>query len=319
MTRLIRFVVRLHPKVDRAEITSTLQDTLAEQGRASAARELADLAAHGLRQRTGLTAASPAGALLASVAPLATASAVALSSLFLLFAEWDWKPNPYGRNPSVDHLGPFDTLGPIAYFMWLLVSLAALRGRGGAVRLLAAVAVVATLVIVPLASFTGVDRPPLYLLSALSLFGVIVLAAPVDPLRRPTRDRRTLATGTAAVFLILTIFVLGYGEAFSGAARPLWYRDGSTGPMGVMVECSLVVALVASVLCLRLNRRLPLTVAVVGLPWVVFALGTGARPGSFTAAVLSGAGLIALGLVTGAITLAHHVGRRRTIQPNDTD
>lgn len=109
----------------------------------------------------------------AGAAPLAAASAIALSGVSLVCAEWAWSPDPYIRDPHLGTLGPFPMLGPIVYLTWLLVFLMTIAGRAGAARLLTAVAVVASGAIVALAWLAGVDRPRLYLLSALALFGNI--------------------------------------------------------------------------------------------------------------------------------------------------
>lgn len=178
--RLFRLVVGLYPAAHRAahedEIISTARDSLESQGRLGALRELADLTVHALRERTRLTATSAVGAVAAAAAPLAAGSAVALSLVFLAFAEWT---RGRAARPTHGHgFGPFATLGAIPYLVWLLVFLAAAVTRAGAARRLAGVAVVVSVALVPLARLTHLDRPPLLMLGSLLLFGLVVLAAP---------------------------------------------------------------------------------------------------------------------------------------------
>jgi hypothetical protein len=128
---MFRLVIRLYPAAHRAahgdEIMSTARDSLESQGPLGVLRELADLTVHALRERTRLTATSAVGAVATAAAPLAAGSAVALSLVFLAFAEW--------TSGGLGH--PFATLGAIPYLAWLLVFLSAVVKRAGAARRLA--------------------------------------------------------------------------------------------------------------------------------------------------------------------------------------
>ncbi|MEU6237870.1 hypothetical protein [Kitasatospora sp. NPDC047058] len=70
----LRAALRLYPARYRRErgdeLTAVFADSTAESGRLATAREALDLGAYGLRMRTGLTATSTAGRLLALAAPL---------------------------------------------------------------------------------------------------------------------------------------------------------------------------------------------------------------------------------------------------------
>ncbi|MFF5263910.1 hypothetical protein ACFY4C_33710 [Actinomadura viridis] len=322
--RLLRTIVRLYPSSGggspHEEVISTARDTLASEGRAGAVRELADLAVHAFRARTGLDATSSPGAVAATAAPLAQASAIALSGIFLLFAEWAWYSFPITFPEFRTSLGPFSTLGPIAYVAWLLV-LPAAAWWPRAVRPLTALALGLTVALVPLSAVTGTDRPPLFVLSALALFGAMALAAPADPLRRPSAGRVLLVTGALAVFGYLALSMISaeastYGEV----TRPLWYRyAGDIRNIGFAVPAALVIALLVSLACLRRSRRIPFAIVVLTLPWGVFAYGATAGPplGRLHAITVCAAGVIVLGLLMALIRVAYNA-RRGTVRADGT-
>lgn len=183
--------------------------------------------------------------------------------------------------------------------------LAAVSGHGGAARVLAGMATAVAVALVPLDHLTGMNRPPLYMLGALTLFGVIVLAAPADPLRRAPLDRGGLTVYTVAMTGILSGISLEYGLpalSYPGGSRPLWYygTDAITA-MGHLMPYVLGLLLAGSLLSLRPNRRLPLGVAVVTFPWALFVYGTPARPSAVLVAVVCAAGFAALILRIGAV------------------
>lgn len=305
--RLFRLVIRLYPAAHRAaheaEIVSTARDSLESQGRAGALRELADLAVHALRERTRLTATSGVGAVAAVAAPLAAGSAVALSLVFLSFAERTRRPAGYAHAFHWRGFGPFATAGALPYLVWLLVFLAAVSGRGGAARRLTGVAVAASVALVPLAPLAHMDRPRLPMLGSLVLFGMLVLAAPTDPLGRSPLDRRALAACTLVMAGILSGIRLEYG--------PLWYWGNDTiEAMGALLPVALGGLFVVSLLCLRLNRRLPFAVAVVAFPWAVFCFGTPGRPSPVFVGIAGAAALAAVFPLLRTID-ADHLGRVR--------
>jgi hypothetical protein len=324
---LIRLIARLYPAAYRAEhgeeVLSTVRDSLSSSRRGTAALELADLAAHALRERVRFTATSRSGAVAATAAPLAAGSAIALSLVFLVFAETPWAPER-GFDWNVWHrFGPFATLGPLAYLAWLLVFVAVLAGRGGTARLLTAMAMALSAAIVPLSHLTKIQRPPAYMLVALALFGLIVLAAPSDPIRR-AMDRRVLTAWTVLLTGFLSGISLEYGlpqtQPALGDTRPLWYmgRD-SIVAMGDLLPWALALLLVVSVLCLRLNRRLPLAAVAVTLPWAVFVHGISGRPSPVLVALVCAAGLAGLIPPLSLLDTRDRTDRRVVLPDGDPD
>ncbi|MCO6010746.1 hypothetical protein NE236_37885 [Actinoallomurus purpureus] len=302
--RLFRLIIRLYPAAYRtaheAETVSTARESLASQGRVGATRELADLTVHALRERTRLTATSAVGAVAAVAAPLAAGSAVALSLVFTAFAEWTKRRA--GNSQPAHGFGPFATLGAIPYLIWILVFLAAVFGRGAAARRLTGIAMAASVALVPLAHLTHMDRPRLYVLGSLVLFGMIVLAAPIDPLGRSPLDRRALTVCTLVMTGILSGISLEYG--------PLWYWGNDTiDAIGALMPGALGFLLLVSVLCMRLNRRLPFAVIVVMFPWGVFCYGTPGRPSLFFGGVVCAAALAGFVLLLPKIDVDHRRDR----------
>lgn len=308
--RLIRLIIRLYPVAYRTEhqeeILSTVRDSLSSLRRGGAALELADLAGQAFRERVRLTATSMAGAVLATAAPLAAGSAIALSLVFLVFAELSREPI---QSVGWRTFGPFATLGPIAYLAWMMVFLVAVAGRDRTARLMTGTATALSVVIVPLAWFTGMQRPLGYVPAALVLFGVIVLAAPVDPMRRSPLERRPLTAWMVLFTGVLSIIVLDYGLAERTLVAPrfslprlLWYfGTDANAALGSLMPYALGLLLVVSVLCLWLNRRLFPAVIAVTFPWAVFAYGASERPSVLIVASLCAAGLAGLVLTLSVI------------------
>ncbi|WP_019634308.1 hypothetical protein [Actinomadura atramentaria] len=282
--RLAGLVVRLYRPAARrdraAEITDTVRDALRGQGPAGAARELADLFAHALRHRLGLTASSRFGAAVAAAAPLAAASGAVLSAVFLLFAEWDWRAQALPNPSAPPSFGPFTTLGPVVYACWLLVLVAATLGHRRATRAFTGASVLAAAATFPLSAVTGVPRPPLFVLAPLVFFAAVVLAAPVDPLAPERADRRPVPLLAAAGLAALTAATFANGDFWETTripgipatreSRPLWYRHGpSAAEIGFCIAALLVVGLVAALLLMRRNPPLPAAVLLIAPPWLM--------------------------------------------------
>ncbi|REE99715.1 hypothetical protein [Thermomonospora umbrina] len=272
-SRMTRFVLRLYPAHHRDEVATTLADVLETRGRAGAARELFDTVAYALRQRTRLTSTSTAGAVASLAAPAAAASAIALSVMYLLYAEWRWRYHPDAVNPFVRHFGPFETLGPLVYVFWCLVLVAAGLGYHRAARSLTACAVVTAAAMVPVAAMTGIDRPPLHALGAITILGCIALAAPTDPLRPPPLRGRPLLISTAILFAFASLVVVwNYDRMNPYMTSPLSYRAQMTlGPIGMGVGIVLVLALLFALVVRR--PHLPAAAIALGIPWVLFTDG----------------------------------------------
>jgi hypothetical protein len=164
LERYCRRLLMAYPADFRArrgdELVATMIEVTTPGRRRPRLADALDLVASGLRCR--IAAATPAGleSGLAMAAPVGLAVAAGIS----LFA-W-WRVEPMGAH----------TVGPIAYGAWLLAAASRLLSRPRLSRVLVAVAIAITLVLPAVAAAVGLDRPPLWVLMALSAFGLLVLA-----------------------------------------------------------------------------------------------------------------------------------------------
>ncbi|WP_431679934.1 hypothetical protein [Kitasatospora sp. KL5] len=257
-TPMLAAALRLYPASYRAErgaeIAAVYADATSGAGRLAAARETAGIAGYGLRLRTGLTSASPAGHLLATAAPmvLAVGAAMALLDLAALTAA-----------------GPSVVMGRGSGFVPALVADAA--QIAAAVAVLAGRWAVARLMVVPVllgAAGSGLQLYAWLTAPSVGPFGsvvvqvvaqvlppliwaVLVLGAPPDLLGR-VRPRRA-ALGGAVAFAALLL-----DHAFNNFAM---------GPATPVVVLLLSVApAVLGLAVMARGRRLPAAVVVALLP-----------------------------------------------------
>jgi len=228
------------------EIVATMLDA-APAGRGPGLADQLDVVASGLRQRLGTARVPGLHAGLVRAAPVALALAAGIS----VFAWWRIEPVSLGAVMGGAALfGRFRTLAPIAYAAWILAVLgwAVLRPVLG--RLLIAAALAVTLGLPLLAPLTYVDRPPLWVVMALTAFGVLALAgtSPGVGAVPPTTDERlTVATGAAAVAIGASTVVLVWPPA---AGQFGYYYQPTLARAGLVVT-----AAVAALALLALRRR----------------------------------------------------------------
>lgn len=168
LERRYRRLLRWYPPDYRAhrgdEFVATLLD-LAPPGRhRPTVAEAADLVAGGLRCRLGLATTDGLDEGLTRAAPVALALLGGISAFL-----W-WRVEP---------LGP-PTLGPVAYAAWLLACAVALLWPARSARPALGTALAVTAALPAVAPLTAYARPPLWVLMALAVFGLIALAG-ADP------------------------------------------------------------------------------------------------------------------------------------------
>ena len=150
------------------ELLGTLLDTARPGQRRPTVADATDLVLGGLRQRLGGTVAADLEAGIALAAPFALALAAGLCGFLWLTVE---------RLPDgLDSAGPFLTVGPAAYAVWLVAALLRAVLPAAASRVPVATAMTVTVLLVPAAAATGYERPPLWVVFALLGFGAIALA-----------------------------------------------------------------------------------------------------------------------------------------------
>ncbi|WP_410811106.1 hypothetical protein [Micromonospora sp. 067-2] len=203
--------------------------------------DAADLVRGGLRQRLRAAGAADLapGVRLAALLAMVTASALAgiwgLAELHPAPAEW-----------GVPHVGPFVSLGVVAWAAWLLAAVATAVAPGRVARLVITLALLVTLALPLAAAALDAPRPPLYVLLPQVALGLLGLALP---------DRPSAATRLApllAAFLAVAATVVLIGSA-AGAG----YERAATAAVGPTAGALLllVAALLAAGLAMGRDAR----------------------------------------------------------------
>jgi hypothetical protein len=141
--RLLRFYPAGYRAERGPEIVATLLDAAAARGRSSR-RDLADLALHGIEMRLGLSPDRFGGRVMDEAALPGLGIGAALAVFFFVWG--DWLPILETRRNfgPVVSFGPFFTVGPVIYLVWILAFAAILiwpRWRRAASALCIATAV----------------------------------------------------------------------------------------------------------------------------------------------------------------------------------
>lgn len=228
---MIRLILRLYPPRYRQdlgeEILAVYRLTAADASRTDRFREAADIAAHAVRMRLGLSSATAAGRLLASAAPYAVGAAAAGCGVHVT----RWYASVVA-SPSPVHLSA-DTWTALLLASALVVvgAITALTGRwhGGVIAVVAGLSGLAAATVVSGAAFGDpVVTPAMALLTAL-----IVLACPPD--LRPGPRACAAAGATAAVAWLPLVAVQAHVLPFS--------TDYGLWPLLVLAATGLVLAL----------------------------------------------------------------------------
>ncbi|MFI5530654.1 hypothetical protein ACIA8O_19150 [Kitasatospora sp. NPDC051853] len=226
----VRVAMRIHPAAYRrsegAELAAVFADTTAGKGSWVVARELVDLAGHGLRMRLGLGSDRTLAQLAALAAPFAGVAAMSGQLADQVSAVIGDLGSPRGLGWRLRV--PFDTFQGFGYWVYqaallitLAVAVAAVAGRWSTARALVPVGLLAVLgqVVVEaeistslatgdwgrlLARLAGWHGPQLIWL-------LILLAAPRDLLGPPTRRRGLASLAGLLVGGVLLNTALGLG------------------------------------------------------------------------------------------------------------
>jgi hypothetical protein len=260
--RHCRRLLLAYPAAYRAqrgeELIATMLDA-APPGRRPTLADQLDVVAAGLRRRLGTVRIAGLDAGLLRAAPVALALAAGISA----FLCWRVEPAVAGGTRL---FGVFRTLGPIAYACWVLATIGWATLRPAIGRVLISVAVAVTLALPLVAPLTTVDRPPLWVVMAMSAFGLLALlgTAPAVGATRPTLDEGlAVVTGAAAVAMCAWLVTLAWPATVPGYYQPTLAR--------VSLVVTAAVAAVAAVAVLRRGRREWLwATALLGVPvgWI---------------------------------------------------
>lgn len=300
-SRALRWALRCHPAAYRAgheaELTAIYAEATRDAGPLGRLREALDVAAHGLRQRTGLSSDRTAGRLLAQAAPLTVAVATASSVANLL-----WLLDPAVRNPhwsSTPDVLLLVNQGLVPLF-WLAALSAVWTGRWSTARALVVPATVLRLADLPLlllAHFFHATYPVAAVNVIVPLLtGALVLAAPRDLLGSSRPQRAAIAGTTALAAALWTVQLADIHYPLAG---------------GPGIAPTLWVAVFAVALLLSGRDRMPaaalavalLPVALQKTVWVLHPLSP------------AGVGAVLVVLLSGAFTVVRARRRRGRVSP----
>ncbi|MER7589657.1 hypothetical protein ABTW72_19190 [Micromonospora sp. NPDC127501] len=198
--RLLRAYPADYRRTRRAEIVGTYLDLATPDQRWPAPADAADLVRGGLRQRlraAGVTDLIP-GVRLAALLALVTASALAgvwgTAELHPPPAEW-----------GVPHVGPFVSLGVVAWAAWLLAAVVIAVAPSRVARWAITLALLLTIALPPVAAALDALRPPLMVLLPQVVLGLLGLALP----DQPSRVIRLAPALSALLAVVATEFLVG--------------------------------------------------------------------------------------------------------------
>ncbi|MBQ1014014.1 hypothetical protein KBX53_24320 [Micromonospora sp. M51] len=234
--RLLRAYPAEYRRARGAEIVGTYLDLAASDQRWPTPADAADLVRGGLRQRlravgvTGLVA----GVRLAALLSLVTASALA--------GVWGAaEQHPPPAEWGVPHVGPFVSLGVVAWAAWLLVAVVTAVAPSRVARLSITVALLLTLALPPVAAVLDAPRPPLFVLLPQVVLGLLGLALPD---RLPTAIRLTPLL-SALLTLVATELLVGLDAVDSYYGITMTIFLPSVGGLLLVVGALLATGLAA--------------------------------------------------------------------------
>jgi hypothetical protein len=129
--------------------------------------------------------------------------------------------------------GPFRTLGPVCYGLWLVAALGRCVAPAWVGRLLNVLALAGTAVLPVVSPASGYPRPPGYVLLGLLVFGAVALAG--YPRRPDGAQRILIGLGAAAVFALAAVPTLPFTVGSVASYSPRWSQLGPTTAVAVLV------------------------------------------------------------------------------------
>jgi voltage-gated potassium channel Kch len=132
----------------------------------------------------------------------------------------------FGAVPVGRQFGPFQTLGPVCYGLWLVAALGRCVAPAWAGRLLTVLALAGTAVLPVVSPASGYPRPPGYVLLGLLSFGALALLG--YPRRPAAAERILIGLGAAAVFALSAVPTLPFTVGSVASYSPRWSQLGPT-------------------------------------------------------------------------------------------
>jgi hypothetical protein len=128
--------------------------------------------------------------------------------------------------------GPFQTLGPVCYGLWLVAALGRCVAPAWAGRLLNVLALAGTAVLPLVSPASGYPRPPGYVLLGLLSFGAIALLG--YPRRPDGSEKILIGLGAAGVFALSAVPTLPFTVGAVTSYAPRWSQLGPTTAITVL-------------------------------------------------------------------------------------
>ena len=245
LARRCRLLLVAYPPAYRAqrgeEILGTLLDTATPGQRAPRFADAVDLVVSGVRLRIGAPAMTGFDGGLVAAAPIALALAAGISA----FAWWRIEPIGDGAGPGEQaFLGLFRTAGPMAYLAWVVAALVRVALPARAARPSLAVALGATVSVPVFTALTPYDRPPLWVIMALAVFGGLALAGTPAGARPSMDERLAVLAGTVGLPMVASALVAAWPPVDAlGYYQPTIARVGviAAGAVGVVATYALIL------------------------------------------------------------------------------
>ncbi|MHB1717675.1 MAG: hypothetical protein ACYCV5_10165, partial [Acidimicrobiales bacterium] len=226
--RLLRVYPRWYREQRGEEILSTLLDAARPAQRRPSAGEAVGLVVHGAATRVGVGPdGSLAGVLGAGASPMLVAGGVLASVALVLGGAAQGGPGVRGPGLVEGAAGP---VAPVLYGVWVLAVVLDVATRQRYQRSVVALAVLASVIALPVADLVGLGRPRLFVVAALVAFGAPSLLRPAWTLshQRPA----PMLVGGLAALAMLASWARGARGASGGGGRPRW-GSGSRFYQGV--------------------------------------------------------------------------------------
>ncbi|MEU1747656.1 hypothetical protein [Micromonospora arida] len=204
-----------YPAADRGDRGVEIVETYMELSSAGQRRprpgDVADLVAGGLRQRLRARNAGGLVDALPLTGTIALVTAMTMATVGLILTEVFPDPDQYGVGAPM--LGPFHTLGALAWIAWMLVLPAGLAGLGRwavAVATVVTIGVAVVVAVVPATELTSLHKPGLFVLVPQIALGLFALAMPPRHGYRSTAVTASVIAAAATMVLVGSRYGLRY-------------------------------------------------------------------------------------------------------------
>lgn len=309
--RLLRVYPRWYREQRGEEILSTLLDAARPAQRRPSAGEAVGLVVHGAATRVGVGPdGSLAGVLGAGASPMLVAGGVLASVALVLGGAAQGGPGVRGPGLVEGAAGP---VAPVLYGVWVLAVVLDVATRQRYQRSVVALAVLASVIALPVADLVGLGRPRLFVVAALVAFGAPSLLRPAWTLSHQ-RPAPMLVGGLAALAMLASCALGALGPSgvgsLPGSVSGSGFYQGLLATLAAWTPlAALAVLAVAAGLVVAGRAVTAGVLAASSVPWLVICVGAAPRHSTATfGAVL----LVAVLAVFAVAGVSHRPGTARS-------